>query len=50
VVAALVDAGVEAPVSRVNSADSFVPLGPAADVVLLQEDEILTAARQALRL
>ena len=50
VIAALVDAGVEAPVSRVTSADSFVPLGPAADVVLLQEDEILKAARRALRL
>jgi 2-oxoisovalerate dehydrogenase E1 component len=50
VVAALVDAGVEAPVSRVTSADSFIPLGPAADTVLLQEEEILTAARHALRL
>ncbi len=47
VVATLVDAGVEAPVSRVTSADSFIPLGPAADAVLLQEDEILAAARQA---
>jgi 2-oxoisovalerate dehydrogenase E1 component len=50
VVATLVDAGVEAPISRVTSADSFIPLGPAADAVLLQEDEILTAARRALRL
>jgi 2-oxoisovalerate dehydrogenase E1 component len=50
VVAALVDAGVEAPISRVTSADSFIPLGPAADTVLLQEEEILLAARQALRL
>ena len=45
VVATLVDAGVEAPSSRVTSADSFIPLGPAADAVLLQEDEILAAAR-----
>ena len=37
VVTALVDAGVEAPISRVTSADSFIPLGPAADAVLLQE-------------
>ena len=49
VVAALVDAGVEAPVSRVTSADSFIPLGPAADAVLLQEGEILAAARRVLR-
>ena len=48
VVAALVDAGVTTPVSRVGSADSFVPLGPAADAVLLQESEILTAARRLL--
>jgi 2-oxoisovalerate dehydrogenase E1 component len=34
----------------VTSADSFIPLGPAADTVLLQEDEILAAARRALRL
>ena len=47
VVAALVDAEVEAPISRVTSADSFIPLGPAADAVLLQEDEILAAARRA---
>ncbi len=44
VVAALVDAGVEAPISRVTSADSFIPLGPAADAVLLQENEILGTA------
>ena len=50
VVAALVDAGVEAPISRVTSADSFIPLGPAADAVLLQENEILGTARRALRL
>ena len=49
VVAALVDAGVGVPVSRVNSADSFVPLGPAADAVLLQEDDVLAAARRLLR-
>jgi len=49
VVAALVDAGVGAPVARVASADSFIPLGPAADAVLLQEAEILAAARRLLR-
>jgi 2-oxoisovalerate dehydrogenase E1 component len=49
VVAALADAEVEAPVSRVTSADSFIPLGPAADTVLLEEGEILAAARTLLR-
>jgi 2-oxoisovalerate dehydrogenase E1 component len=49
VLAALVDAGIEAPVSRVTSADSFIPLGPAADTVLLQEDDILAAARALTR-
>ena len=49
IVAALVDADVRVPVARVNSADSFIPLGPAADAVLLQEDEILAAARRLLR-
>jgi 2-oxoisovalerate dehydrogenase E1 component len=29
---------------RVTSADSFVPLAAAANLVLLQEDEILEAA------
>jgi 2-oxoisovalerate dehydrogenase E1 component len=49
VLAALLDAGVAAPISRVTSADSYIPLGPAADTVLLQEDEILAAARAVLR-
>ncbi len=49
VLAALVDAGVTTPVARVTSADSFVPLGPAAATVLLGEDEIVTAAREACR-
>jgi 2-oxoisovalerate dehydrogenase E1 component len=49
VVTARVDAGLDVPVARVTSADSFVPLGPAADTVLLQEDEVLAAARALLR-
>jgi 2-oxoisovalerate dehydrogenase E1 component len=49
IVAALADAGVPTPVARLTSADSYVPLGPAADAVLLQEGEILDAARQLLR-
>jgi 2-oxoisovalerate dehydrogenase E1 component len=48
VVAALVDAGCSSRIARVTSADSFIPLGPAADTVLLQEDEILAAARAVL--
>jgi 2-oxoisovalerate dehydrogenase E1 component len=32
------------PFSRVTSADSFIPLAEAANLVLLQEPEILSAA------
>jgi 2-oxoisovalerate dehydrogenase E1 component len=34
------------PFARVTSADSFVPIGAAANLVLLQEDEILAAAKR----
>ncbi|WP_229688473.1 thiamine pyrophosphate-dependent enzyme [Micromonospora yangpuensis] len=44
VVAALVDGGFTGRISRVNSVDSYVPLGPAADQVLLGEDEVRAAA------
>ncbi len=44
VVAALVDAGFGGRIARVTSKDSFVPLGAAADLVLLSEDEIEAAA------
>jgi 2-oxoisovalerate dehydrogenase E1 component len=44
VVAALVDAGFDGRVARVASKDSFVPLGGAANLVLLSEDEIEEAA------
>ena len=37
VVAALVDGGYTGRIGRVTSADSFIPLGPAADHVLLSE-------------
>ncbi len=46
VVAALVDAGCTAPLARVASADSYVPLGPAAATVLLGEADIVAAARR----
>jgi 2-oxoisovalerate dehydrogenase E1 component len=49
IVAGLADAGFPSPVARLTSADSFIPLGPAADAVLLQEGEILEAAHQLLR-
>jgi 2-oxoisovalerate dehydrogenase E1 component len=45
IVSALVDAGFDGTISRVTSQDSFVPLGQAANLVLLQEAEIESAAR-----
>jgi 2-oxoisovalerate dehydrogenase E1 component len=44
VVTALVEAGYDGALARVASQDSFVPLGPAAQLVLLSEDEIEKAA------
>jgi 2-oxoisovalerate dehydrogenase E1 component len=44
VLAALVDARFEGRVARVASLDSFVPLGDAARLVLVSEDEIEAAA------
>jgi 2-oxoisovalerate dehydrogenase E1 component len=44
VVTALVDAGYRGTISRVTSEDSFVPLGQAADAVLLDEPTIEKAA------
>ncbi|HZO77348.1 MAG TPA: transketolase C-terminal domain-containing protein [Solirubrobacteraceae bacterium] len=44
-VAALVDAHFDGSISRVTSEDSFVPLGEAANQVLLGEDQIEVAAR-----
>jgi len=40
VIAALTDGGFSGPIRRVTSEDSFVPLGPAANVVLLDEPTI----------
>ncbi|WP_406278743.1 thiamine pyrophosphate-dependent enzyme [Nocardia sp. NBC_00881] len=48
VCAALIDAGFEGRMARVTSEDSFVPLGPAADTVLLDESKIETAAEELL--
>ena len=44
VVAALVDAGLRGPIARVASEDSFIPLGAAANLVLLAEAAIEKAA------
>jgi 2-oxoisovalerate dehydrogenase E1 component len=45
IVTALVDANFDGAISRVTSKDSFIPLGEAANHVLLQEAEIEAAAR-----
>jgi 2-oxoisovalerate dehydrogenase E1 component len=44
VLAALIDAGFDGRLARVASKDSFVPLGDAARLVLVSEDEIEAAA------
>ncbi|RDI75912.1 Transketolase, pyrimidine binding domain [Gaiella occulta] len=44
ILAALVDIGFEGPMARVTSKDSFVPLGDAATLVLVSENEIEAAA------
>jgi 2-oxoisovalerate dehydrogenase E1 component len=46
VLAQLVEAGYRGRMARVASRDSFVPLGAAANLVLLGEDEIEAAARE----
>jgi 2-oxoisovalerate dehydrogenase E1 component len=48
VMAALIDGGFRGSIARVTSADSFVPLGDAARVVLLDQQTILTAALTAM--
>mgnify|MGYP001153624969 CR=1 FL=1 len=44
IVAELLDAGYSGRLARVAGKDSFVPLGDAARLVLLSEEEIETAA------
>ncbi len=46
VLAALIDDGFMGRMGRVTSKDSFVPLGDAAKLVLVSEDEIVTAAER----
>jgi len=45
-ITALVEGGFDGPMRRVTSRDSFVPLGPAADHVLLSENQIVESARR----
>ncbi len=45
VVTALIDGGYHGMIRRVTSVDSFIPLGPAADHVLLSETDIAGAVR-----
>jgi 2-oxoisovalerate dehydrogenase E1 component len=45
ILAACVDANLEAKVRRVTSADCFIPLGDAANKVLVSVDDIVNAAR-----
>jgi 2-oxoisovalerate dehydrogenase E1 component len=49
IVSALVDASFDGTIKRVTSEDSFVPLGDAANHVLLQESQIEAAARSLVR-
>jgi 2-oxoisovalerate dehydrogenase E1 component len=48
VLAALIDGGFTGRMARVTSEDSFIPLGPAANHVLLSEPAIESAARNLL--
>ena len=49
IISALVERGVGATISRVAAADSFVPLGAAADLVLIGEDDVIEAASRSVR-
>jgi 2-oxoisovalerate dehydrogenase E1 component len=44
IMARLVDEDVSVPIKRVTGEDSFIPLGPAANEVLLSEEDIMAAA------
>ena len=48
VVATLVDGDYRGRISRVTSADSFIPLGPAANTVLLSVEDIVAAAERGV--
>jgi 2-oxoisovalerate dehydrogenase E1 component len=48
ILTAVVESGYRGSVARVASADSYIPLGHAADLVLLPETEIEAAAQDLL--
>lgn len=48
VFAALIDMGFKGAMSRVAAEDTFIPLGPAADLVLVTEDDIEAAALELM--
>ena len=48
VVSGLVERGYRGRIRTARSADSYIPLGPAADVVLLSEDDIVDGATEVL--
>ncbi len=48
ILTALVEGGFRGPMRRVTGEDTFIPLGDAANLVLVQEEDILTAAREMM--
>jgi 2-oxoisovalerate dehydrogenase E1 component len=49
IVAHFAERGARLPMRSVRAADSYVPLGSATACVLVQEDEIVAAARELVR-
>jgi len=49
IIAALVERGVGATINRIAATDSFVPLGAAANLVLVSEDDIVAAASRSVQ-
>ena len=49
ILSALVDSSFDGQVARVASMDSFIPLGDAADLVLVSESDVEQAALQLAR-
>jgi 2-oxoisovalerate dehydrogenase E1 component len=49
ILAAFVEENVSVLVARVTAADTYVPLGPAANLVLPSEEQVLEAARRLAR-
>jgi 2-oxoisovalerate dehydrogenase E1 component len=45
VIAHLAEGGTTVPLRSVRARDSYVPLGPAADLVLVQEEDVVAAVR-----